>query len=33
MPADGERKSRQVFRIIGRSVPREQSAKEMQQAA
>jgi hypothetical protein len=33
MPADTERKSKQVFRIIGRSVPREQAADEMQQAA
>ena len=33
MPADAERKSKQVFRIIGRSVPREQAVEEMQQAA
>jgi hypothetical protein len=33
MPADGERRAKQVFRIIGRSVPREQAAGEMQQAA
>ncbi|QRM34880.1 hypothetical protein [Microvirga sp. VF16] len=33
MPADAERRAKQVFRIIGRSVPREQGAEEMQQAA
>ncbi|WP_262029701.1 hypothetical protein [Microvirga sp. Mcv34] len=33
MPADAERKSKQVFRIVGLSVPREQAAGEMQQAA
>ncbi|MBD2745938.1 hypothetical protein IC232_04415 [Microvirga sp. BT688] len=33
MPADGERRSKQVFRIIGKSEPREQAAEEMQQAA
>jgi hypothetical protein len=33
MPADGERRAKQIFRIIGKSLPREQAAKEMQQAA
>jgi hypothetical protein len=33
MPADGERKSKQVFRIVGKSEPREQAAEEVQQAA
>ncbi|MBM1175048.1 hypothetical protein [Microvirga arabica] len=33
MPADGERKAKQIFRIIGKSEPREQAGEEMQQAA
>jgi hypothetical protein len=33
MPADGEQKSKQIFRIIGKSLPREQAAEEMKQAA
>lgn len=33
MPADGERKAKQVFRIFGPSTPREQGGEEMQQAA
>ena len=33
MPADVERRAKQIFRIIGKSLPREQAAKEMQQAA
>jgi hypothetical protein len=33
MPADGERRAKQVFRIIGKSVPREQGTEVMQQAA
>jgi hypothetical protein len=33
MPADAERKSKQVFRIIGLSTPRELVVEEMQQAA
>jgi hypothetical protein len=27
MPADGERKSKQIFRIIGKSLPREQGCR------
>jgi hypothetical protein len=33
MAADAERKAKQIFRIVGLSVPREQAAEEMQQAA
>ena len=33
MPADGERKAKQVFRIFGLSTLRDQGAEEMQQAA
>ncbi|KFG67629.1 hypothetical protein [Microvirga sp. BSC39] len=33
MPADGERRAKQIFRIIGKSLSREQVAEEMQQAA
>ena len=33
MPADAERKAKQIFRIVGLSVPREQAVQEMQQAA
>jgi hypothetical protein len=33
MAADAERKAKQIFRIVGLSVPREQAAAEMQQAA
>ena len=33
MPADGERRAKQIFRIIGKSQPREEAGEEMQQAA
>ena len=33
MPADAERKAKQIFRMVGLSEPREQAAEEMQQAA
>jgi hypothetical protein len=33
MPADGERKSKQIFRIIGKRLPREQATEEMQEPA
>lgn len=33
MPADSERKAKQIFRIIGKSEPRDQAAEGMQQTA